>query len=328
MRTLPLARYENVHTRDVDQAREMIGRALAPHRLQVLGRRGDFDARQHTAPIGAMALCYVRYGAEVKVTPETIDSRYLIHIPLTGAVDTDNGVRQVRSTRTVASVAQPGLPYRMHWRPKTDLLLARFDAHCVQRTLGQMLGYPPRGPLRFELGIDLGTPEMRSWLDVVNMIRRDTDRGRPLASSPLALTHLEDLLTTGLLTAARHSHSELLHNAETRAAPPRRVQLAIDVMRARLTDPITVHDIAQSVGLATRSLQEGFQKHLGTTPMAYLNRLRLDKAHADLIQADAAGTTVTAIATKWGFTNSSRFAEAHRRAYGETPAQTLKRPPV
>lgn len=323
---LPLANYETLHTRDVDRAREVIGRSLAPHKLQVLS--AAFDARQHTAPIGSMALTYLRYGAEVKITTDQIDSFYLVHIPLRGAVDTDNGAQRVRSTPLVASVAQPGMPYRMHWRAGTEQLLAQFDAASVQRTLGQILGYAPREPLRFKLGIDLSIPRMQSWLDMVDLIRRDTERGRPLAASPLATAQLQDLLTTGLLTGAVHSHSRLMDSNGVPPALPKRVQLAIDVMRARVAEPITVHDVAQTVGLATRSLQEGFQKHVGTTPTAYLARLRLEQAHGELERADPASTTVTAIATRWGFTNASRFADAHRRAYGETPAQTLKRSAV
>ncbi|MGH3645997.1 MAG: AraC family transcriptional regulator [Micromonosporaceae bacterium] len=323
---LPLERYKTLHTRDVNQAREVIGRNLAPHTLRVLSRSTTFDARQHTASIGSMALTYLHYGAEVKIATEHIDSFYLIHIPLSGSVYTNNAVQQIQSTPSVASVAQPDLPYRMHWRPRTRQLLARFDPHAVHRTLGQILGYPVRGPLRFDLGIDLSTPRMQSWLDAIDLIRRDIERGQPLASSPLAMAQLQDLLTTGLLAGATHTHSELLHTKGVQPALPKRVRLAIDVMHARLAEPITVHDVAQSVGLATRSLQEGFQKHVGTTPTAYLARLRLERAHVDLIHADTSSTTVTGIATKWGFTNASRFADAHRRAYGESPASTLNRP--
>jgi AraC-like DNA-binding protein len=37
-----------------------------------------------------------------------------------------------------------------------------------------------------------------------------------------------------------------------------------------------------------------------------------------------ADQTVTAIAYRWGFTSSSRFAASYRRTYGITPSQTLR----
>lgn len=59
--------------------------------------------------------------------------------------------------------------------------------------------------------------------------------------------------------------------------------------------------------------------------MAYLRRVRLDHAHADLRAATAGdGNTVTDIAARWGFT-SARFTYQCRAAYGETPSQTLHR---
>jgi AraC-like DNA-binding protein len=49
-----------------------------------------------------------------------------------------------------------------------------------------------------------------------------------------------------------------------------------------------------------------------------------DNAHRDLLAADPERATVTAVAYRWGFGSSSRFAAAYRRAYGTTPNQTLR----
>ncbi len=66
------------------------------------------------------------------------------------------------------------------------------------------------------------------------------------------------------------------------------------------------------------------QRHLGTSPMGYLRRVRLDHAHQDLTRSSPGdGLTVTAVAYRWGFRSSSRFAAAYRRAYGVAPSYTL-----
>jgi AraC-like DNA-binding protein len=57
--------------------------------------------------------------------------------------------------------------------------------------------------------------------------------------------------------------------------------------------------------------------------MAYLRRVRLEQAHRDLRDATAADVTVTAVASRWGFT-ASRFTEHYRAAYGQLPSQTLR----
>nr|WP_281497521.1 helix-turn-helix transcriptional regulator [Ornithinimicrobium sp. F0845] len=76
--------------------------------------------------------------------------------------------------------------------------------------------------------------------------------------------------------------------------------------------------------VSVRSLQLAFRRELDTTPMAHLRRVRLDRVHAELVRGDSqAGATVTAIATRWGFPNNSRFAAQYRQAFGMLPSQTL-----
>ena len=57
----------------------------------------------------------------------------------------------------------------------------------------------------------------------------------------------------------------------------------------------------------------------------HLRRVRLDHAHQDLKRASPGdGLTVTAVAYRWGFRSSSRFAAAYREAYGVSPSHTLR----
>lgn len=87
---------------------------------------------------------------------------------------------------------------------------------------------------------------------------------------------------------------------------------------------IAVGDIAASVGVSVRALQYMFRRQLGTTPLAYLRRVRLERAHEDLQQADAAVTTVHDIATRWWFSHAGRFSVLYRQVYGVAPSDTLR----
>jgi AraC-like DNA-binding protein len=87
---------------------------------------------------------------------------------------------------------------------------------------------------------------------------------------------------------------------------------------------ITVAEIAEAAHVTIRAVQHAFQRHMGTTPTAYLRRVRLDQAHQELIAADPARQTVTAIAYRWGFPSPSRFAAYYRDAYGVLPGHTLR----
>ncbi len=101
---------------------------------------------------------------------------------------------------------------------------------------------------------------------------------------------------------------------------------AVEYMRAHLSLPITVEDVARHTGLSTAELGTAFRSHAGTTPGGRLRELRLTAAHEDLLQADPeAGGTVRSIALRWGMAHSGDFARRHRQAYGESPAETLRR---
>jgi AraC-like DNA-binding protein len=86
---------------------------------------------------------------------------------------------------------------------------------------------------------------------------------------------------------------------------------------------ITLADIAEHVRLTPRALQYAFRRHLDTTPLAYLRRVRLQAAHRDLLAADPATATVTQIAARWGF--GHQFSALYRAAYQVPPSATLRR---
>jgi transcriptional regulator GlxA family with amidase domain len=88
-----------------------------------------------------------------------------------------------------------------------------------------------------------------------------------------------------------------------------------------------IADIAANAHVTIRAVQLAFRRHLDTTPMAYLRRVRLDHAHHDLSAAGPEDKTVAAVAHRWGFTSSSRFAAYYRQAFGVHPSQTLRHLP-
>ncbi|MFC7787969.1 helix-turn-helix transcriptional regulator [Microbacterium sp. MAHUQ-60] len=101
------------------------------------------------------------------------------------------------------------------------------------------------------------------------------------------------------------------------------VRRAIAYMDAHAHEPITVGDVAVAAHISARGLQYAFRRALDITPAAYLRSVRLDGAHRDLRNSAPDGS-VTEIARRWGFANTSRFGSAYREVYGVSPQQTLE----
>ncbi|MCE5290111.1 MAG: helix-turn-helix domain-containing protein [Nocardiaceae bacterium] len=108
-------------------------------------------------------------------------------------------------------------------------------------------------------------------------------------------------------------------------AHPRTIARAIGFIESNADRDIAVTDIAREAAVTTRAMQLAFRRHLDTTPADYLRRVRLHRAHDDLIAADPLATTVSAIAARWGYLNASHFARQYQLVFNETPSQTLAR---
>lgn len=101
---------------------------------------------------------------------------------------------------------------------------------------------------------------------------------------------------------------------------------AVDFMLGHLAQALSIGEIAAAAGTGTRTLHRAFARERGTTPMQFLRRARLDQVRADLITAEA-GSRVSGIAVKWGFTHLGRFSREYRKTFGEMPSATLRRRP-
>jgi AraC-like DNA-binding protein len=110
---------------------------------------------------------------------------------------------------------------------------------------------------------------------------------------------------------------------DRRDAHPDTLRRAISFIDDNAHRDISAADIAGSAHVTIRSLQLAFRRHLGSTPMAHLRRVRLERAHQDLVDSDGATVTVGAIAARWGIIGHSRFTSLYRAAYGVAPSSTL-----
>ncbi|MEV0354799.1 helix-turn-helix domain-containing protein [Nocardia sp. NPDC050697] len=136
------------------------------------------------------------------------------------------------------------------------------------------------------------------------------------AADYLAATVLATMPTTALAGPTA---------TDRRDAHPDTVRRAIAYLETHLREDIALADVAAAAFVTPRALQLAFRKHLDTTPLQHLQRLRLHAVHEQLTAAGpGTGRTVAGIAREWGFAHAGRFALAYRKAYGRSPSATLR----
>jgi AraC-like DNA-binding protein len=80
--------------------------------------------------------------------------------------------------------------------------------------------------------------------------------------------------------------------------------------------------ICRTLNISERTLRKAFHRKHGVPPCRRFRMLRLAGARGALLLGHG---TVTAIAMDFGFEQLGRFAGEYRKAFGESPSQTLKR---
>ena len=98
------------------------------------------------------------------------------------------------------------------------------------------------------------------------------------------------------------------------------------ILEANPDGVLYVPEICGKIGVSKRTLTTYCNEALGMSPMRYFKLRQLNLARRALAAGDPAATTVTRIATAYGFWELGRFAVAYRTLFGERPSVTLARP--
>jgi AraC-like DNA-binding protein len=135
------------------------------------------------------------------------------------------------------------------------------------------------------------------------------DADAPLDGYAIAMFHALAAATWALAEHPSPAHMPTGRSEE--------VKRALAITAERLADDPRLVDVADTVGLASRSLARRFEQELGMTWRAALRRLRVLSAIEQLAGTDR---SVTQIGMDVGYSSLSAFESAFRDLTGETPS--------
>jgi AraC-like DNA-binding protein len=272
--------------------------------------------------VGAFAIDEVSIAGVVEASPGPLNKVVTIW-PTSGRVSSScDGQRTEAEAGEITMLAQPDLPFRVraHDLHVTAVLLE------PSTVAGVATGLPSSQaplPIRFSGFAPVDAAAARSWKNTVNYVKQTVLADDAIAT-PLVLGHACRLLAAVTLSVFPNTASCSPTPADRNDHQPVLLRRAMEYIDANVANDIGLGDIAEAVHVTPRAVQYMFRRHLETTPLQYLRRLRLHHAHQDLQRTDRNHATVTEIAARWGFAHTGRFAVLYRQTYGQSPHTTLR----
>ncbi|MGI5521325.1 helix-turn-helix transcriptional regulator [Micromonospora sp. CA-259024] len=218
-------------------------------------------------------------------------------------------------------VTRPEAPCTARWQPG-EVELCVLDLSVLAQVATAAPARRP-GQIRFT---DLGPADAalaRQWRNTTSFISEVVLNNPTTSAQPLVIGNAARMLAAAALMVFPNTAFTEPTNADRHDANTATLRRAIAFVEEHAGRDISAADIAGAAGVSLRAVQLAFRRHLGTTPMAYLRRIRLGRAHNDLVRADPGRETVSAIASRWGFASHSRFTARYHASYGVPPRETL-----
>lgn len=313
-----------MHTDDLDDLVSRVTDLMSRHTV-IPAHTGEFTADVFGVRTPGLSLLEMDYGMALRLTADPLPGYVAVSLPLAGGMSAQHAGRRFDAVAgRSAVVGTPASELVMDWGEALRLLVIRVDLDALQSFAGRLVTDAPEKPdLRFNPVMD--PPETMAVLGQARLMQRVVADAGSAAMNPLVTAQLREQVMSTLLLGQPNNWTPALHH---RPEPASRTTIseAADLMRTHADEPLTVEGVARSVGLSVRALHAGFRRELNQSPKQHLQRIRLERARADLVAAEAgSGVRVIDVAHRWGFSHPGRFATTYRHLYGEAPAVTLAR---
>ncbi|WP_412743439.1 AraC family transcriptional regulator [Krasilnikovia sp. MM14-A1004] len=324
MQSASTVAFASFEARDVDQAREMLTRAVFPLSMLPLSSDRPYWCRYEQVGFGPLVVSRAFHNAALRVTVPEVSTVYTVGFAQGGQLRSLHRGAEVEVSTTTAALFQPVGDIRVDSAAASTNFTVTLGRAELESTLSTLLGRDVAGPILFAPAMDMAGGPGQGWSRLVRTLAAETGDAHSLAAHPVVMQPMVDAILRGLLLVAEHPDRDALHEPadQCRPGPVRR---AVDAIHADPAQPYTLTALARIAHVSARALQQGFHAQIGTSPMNYLRHVRLAHAHDDLRTADPARTGVAAVAYRWGFAHLGRFAAYYRAVYGCAPSETLNR---
>jgi len=313
-------------SRDVGEVRAYVSQLFCNHELQIIGSRQHLDTRIGITDLGEVRFVSLHHGAHVRVTAECLDD-YILQIPLGGSGRAVINSREMQIGRNMAYIISPVSRFSLEFSSECGHLILRINRNTFDRFYRDVARCDLQGPVIFNPFIELDRPGAAQAVRIIRLMLAEANRPDSGLDAPTVAAQVESLILGLLINSLPYEHLRTggVPVVPVSRATPVYVRRAQTYMQLNVRNAVTIEDVASAARTSVSSIYAGFRNHLKLSPMACLKSMRLECAHRDLLGAERDGTTVSAVASKYGFNHFGNFAADYKRQIGESPSETLRR---
>jgi AraC-like DNA-binding protein len=317
----PLKRFPIFRTSCSEEFRHALVTRFDASRAEVQPAPEGFSARGNLIQLSSIGLVYGQSSHGVTVDYPEAD-RFRLLTALVGKGRAAIGKNIVVLDADQSGIVSPGREITLTAETGTEWLNLRIEPGAFEGKLAYLLGARPTGKLEFSPAADRNSPRFQQLWRLISFFAEQLDcvAGQ---LPPLLLRELEQTILVAVLSANRHTFSDLLERDPADTLPSH-VRRAEEFIEANWHQAVTIEKLVEATGVGARAIFRAFQQTRGYSPMAFAKRVRLRHARKMLAAPDAK-TTVTSVAFVCGFGNLGHFARDYRQAFGERPSATLSK---
>ncbi len=313
--------------KSLHNARGSVERVFCPHRLRLASDKKGLKFNHRSAGISSLTFNLIRYGTDIEVdVSHTERSQYIMVIPLAGRAEVKHGHVLNNINRGSYIILDPRQPFKF----VMDQEHVHLAVGVPRAALGGLAETDETAALSSQLSFSHNErpikPEDQSLFDFLSYLCREVDRPHSSLGIPGVPAALEQTFLRLLISSATDG-KPMTEHLHSHGIAPKSVRLAENYMTKNIKEEICVEDVARAAGVSPRALSYSFKLFRDTSPMKWLKRQRLYRAHADLIAADGPAS-VTEVSLRYCSSNPGRFAKSYYQEFGEYPSATLRRSPT
>lgn len=312
------------YSSQADFAQKLMSSICGEHHLDTGARdrdRLDFHYDGLRLPNKNMTIGSIRYGANVSINISNLKA-YSISLPIQGKQSLNINGANYRSDENCGLIVSNNATQDLNIDRDCHKLQVVIPEQSLQSVLADLLQQPVNTPVIFNPEMQINSIALIAgwWKNIQNFLELKSQYASFVGLQMLSADY-ENFLIKALLLSQENNYSAALSGLSESQAPAYIRKVKNYIIEHAHTD-ICAEDFQAIAGVSKSKLYQAFQQYYGTSPMLYLREYRLQQVYNILSAGQQPNISISKLAYDWGFNHLSRFSQAYREAFGESPSET------